>query len=116
MRPCHSGRDRERYKLETLAGQYKELEHENRVLKQALHNANEAGDYYAWDPTEENNLETLCENVPVRISSTWLKELISEAKQESQAALAELYSADTSGVWRCPECGSQIPPECEEDE
>ena len=78
-----------KYKLDTLADQYKNdvetLKHQNKLLNQALHNANETEEYYAWMPGEENNLDTLAENVPVRISSTWLKELIGEARERVEA-------------------------------
>jgi len=82
----------DRYKLDILAKQYIELEnrltHENKLLRQALHNANETEEYYAWMPGEENNLNGLAEDLPVRISSTWLKELISEAREQVAALVA----------------------------
>ncbi len=48
-------------------------------------------------PGEDNHLDTLAENLPVRISSTWLKELISEAREQAEAALGDCIKWFDSG-------------------
>jgi len=65
-------------KLIILSKEYEDLRHENKLLEIALSLVNKNRDYYCWDPCGENHLETLCENVQIRITSTWLKELIKQ--------------------------------------
>lgn len=96
---AEAGQKRERHKLDTLAEQYRELERENGLLKQALGTANDTADYYAWDPTAKNDLDTLCENVQVRISSTWLKELIAAGRADAEAALREAVALIREIEW-----------------
>ncbi|MEG6521106.1 hypothetical protein [Desulfotomaculum sp. 1211_IL3151] len=74
-------------KLRMLSEQYRELEHKNRLLNHALYVANDTNDYYTYHPSEENNLGTLASDRPVRISSTWLMELLEEAKEEGRKEL-----------------------------
>jgi chromosome segregation ATPase len=71
-------------KLNMVADRCKELERKIRLLQHALYAANDTEDYYTYIPGEDNNLETLASDRPVRIIATWLLELIQEAREEGR--------------------------------
>jgi len=70
-------------KLRWIAKDYAKLKLQFELYRMALYVSNETEYYYAWMPKEDNHLESLAEDRPVRISSTWLKELIEEAREQA---------------------------------
>jgi len=69
------------YKLDTLADDYKKLQHKKRLLELSLYVANENEEYYSWVPEEgKKQLNSLPVDYPVRITSTWIAELIEDAE------------------------------------
>jgi hypothetical protein len=79
------------YKLNTLADQYKKLEHEKTLLNMALRAANDGNDTtdlrYSYVPgVGPEQLDSLCHGVIVHIPVDWLKGLINTNKSNTEHA------------------------------
>jgi chromosome segregation ATPase len=73
-----------KFKLDSLADMYKDIRHNNELLKMALKAANsksleDYSPYYAYDPDQDvEQLKSLCNGVIVHIPVDWLTELLAD--------------------------------------
>lgn len=87
--------------LKTCKGSWEEKNEEVRSLRHTLSLANEknGGDYYTWQPFEENHLETL--SCPVLIEADWIRQLISfetESLQKENKRLSVIEKMFENGI------------------
>jgi hypothetical protein len=87
-----------KFKLDSLADAYKEIEHKNQLLNMALDAANSKSvedycPYYAYDPDQgTEQLKSLCNVVTVHIPAVWLVEIL-EVRDARIAVLVKALQA-----------------------